>query len=130
MVVSGTVQSINGTTIYFLRDNGQPITFIDNNGTQLSVHEHLTVRLYNVNGQYALAPQNGGYNGQTGQPISGTVLLVSGSTLTLINGTVIDISQAQQRGAVYGTLRIGSSIVAEGYRGNDNVFHATSVQVQ
>lgn len=139
--VTGTIQSINGSTVYFLRDNGQPLTFIDNNGTRLSVGQRVTLRLYNYNGQYSLAPNgnnngygnngygNGGYNnGQSNRQVGGVILAVSGSTLTFINGTAIDISQAQQRGAINGNLSTGRSITAYGYVDSNNYFHATSIR--
>ncbi|GAC1652328.1 MAG: hypothetical protein NVS9B12_01600 [Vulcanimicrobiaceae bacterium] len=145
MLVSGTVQSINGTTVYFLRNNGQPLTFLDNNGTRFNVGQRVTVRLYNVNGQLALAPNgynnnggynNGGYNNggygnnpsQNNRQVNGVILAVSGSTLTFINGTSIDISQAQQRGAINGSLSIGRSIIAYGFVDQTGRFHATSIQ--
>ena len=136
--ITGTVQSINGSTVYFLQNNGQPISFIDNTNRRFYVGQRVTVRVYNNNGQYALAPvnNNNGYNngynngeyGQNTAQRSGVILAVSGSTLTFINGTSIDISQAQQRGSINGNLNIGRSVTAYGFVDGANVFHATSIQ--
>lgn len=140
ILVTGVVQQINGQTVYFLRNNGQQITFLDNTNLPLGQGQQIVnLRLYRVNGGYALAPynnynngnyngNNNNYNGQGQRAISGVVLVVVGSTLTFVNQSAIDISQAQSNGDIRVNLTPGARVTAYGYYDSANRFHAVSIR--
>jgi len=123
----GTVQSINGNTVTFLRDNGQVVTILDNNGTPLTVGQHYSLPVYSQNGQYVLGNSNGYNNGggQNDTQRSGRIAFVSGNTLTFTNGSTIDISQVN--GNTNGPLSTLRDITAHGYVSN-GVFYARSIR--
>ncbi|MDQ6930816.1 MAG: hypothetical protein M3126_09155 [Candidatus Eremiobacteraeota bacterium] len=140
VLVTGVVEQIDGQTIYFRRDNGQTLTFIDNTNLPLGRGQRIVnLRLYRVRGGYALAPynnynngnyngSNNPYNGQGQRAISGVVLVVVGSTLTFVNQSAIDISQAQSRGDIRVNLTPGARVTAYGYYDSGNRFHAVSIR--
>ncbi|MFN2527830.1 MAG: hypothetical protein ABR584_03840 [Candidatus Baltobacteraceae bacterium] len=127
--LNGTVDSINGNVVTFRLDNGQVVTILDNNGTQLSPNQHYSLRVYSQNGQYVLGNSNGYNNGGNGQYGSdrrtGTIAIVSGNTLTFTNGSTIDISQVN--GNTNGSLSTFRSITAYGYVSN-GVFYAQYIR--
>ena len=130
--ISGIVTGINGNMVNFQLDNGQTITVLDNNGTQLNVGEHYRLRGNFQNGQFVLGGNsynngNNGYN--NGQSVSGNIVAVGNGTVTLLGvpPVTINVQQAINNNAVYGSLSIGRHITAYGYYSN-NIFYATSIQ--
>ena len=128
--ISGTVTGINGNMVNFQLDNGQTITVLDNNGTQLNVGQHYRLRGNYQNGQFVLGGNNynnGGYN--NGQTVSGNIVAIGNGTVTLLGvpPVTVNVQQANNNNATNGALSIGRHITAYGYYSN-NVFYATSIQ--
>ena len=127
--ISGTVTGINGNLVNFQLDNGQTITVLDNNGTQLNVGQHYRLRGHYQNGQFVLGG-NGYNNGNNNnQSVSGNIVAVGNGTVTLLGvpPVTINVQQAINNNATNGSLSIGRHITAYGYYSN-NIFYATSIQ--
>lgn len=143
--ISGTVVGINGNVVGFQLDNGQTISILDNNGTQLNVGQHYRLRGNYQNGQFVLGGNgynNGGYNNNGGNnnggynnngngnaSVSGNIVATGNGTITLLGvpPVVINVQQAINNNATNGSLSIGRHVTAYGYYSN-NVFYATSIQ--
>jgi len=127
--ISGTVTAVNGTSATVRLDNGQYVN-VQENGTQLNVGQH-----YNLNGCYQNnvfvlgCYANNNYPGGNNQQISGTILSVSGNTLTLLGipPVRVDISRAISNGQVSGQLTPLRHVTIYGYYQN-GAFYATSVR--
>lgn len=130
--ISGTVIGINGITAQFRLDDGRTIS-VDEAGTPLSIGQHYSLRgcyqggtfVVNCNGSAA----NGGGSGYNQQQVSGTILSVNGSIVTLaaLPPVRIDVGQAQANGRVYVALTPAQHITAYGYSQN-GTFFATSIR--
>ena len=132
--ISGIVTGVNGNVVSFQLDNGQTITVLDNNGTQLNVGQHYRLRGNYQNGQFVLGGNNynnGGYNNgyNNGQSVSGNIVAIGNGTVTLLGvpPVTINVQQAVNNNATNGSLSIGRHITAYGYYAN-NIFYATSIQ--
>lgn len=132
--ISGTVTAVNGNSATVRLDNGQYVQ-VQENGTWLNVGQH-----YNLNGCYQNSVfvlgcntnnnyPNNNYPGGNNQQISGTVLSVSGNTLTLVGipPVKVDISRAISNGQVSGQLTPFRHVTIYGYYQN-GAFYATSVR--
>jgi uncharacterized membrane protein len=132
--ISGTVLGVSGNIVSFRLDNGQVVSLVDNNGTQLNAGQHYRLRGAYQNGQFVLGATNGGnYSGNGGNhnatSVSGNIVAVGTGTITLLGvpPLVINVQQALNNNATNGSLSVGRHVTAYGYYSN-NVFYATSIQ--
>lgn len=131
--VSGTVLSVSGNIVSFRLDNGQVVSLLDNNGTQLNVGQHYRLRGAYQNGQFVLGAATSGNDqnrgGQNATSVSGNIVAVGTGTITLLGvpPLVINVQQALNNNATNGSLSVGRHVTAYGYYSN-NVFYATSIQ--
>jgi hypothetical protein len=126
--ISGTVTAVNGTNATVRLDNGQIVT-VRENGTQLNVGQHVNLNGCYQNGVFVLGCYaNNNYPTGNSQQISGTILSVSGNTLTLagIPPVSIDISRAIANGQVNGQLTPLRHVTISGSYQN-GAFYATSI---
>jgi len=127
--ISGTVIGVNGNIARVRLDNGQVISVAEN-GQALTIGQHYTLNgCYNGNVFVLGCSTNGNFPGGANNQISGTILSVSGNSLTLVGlpPTTINISQALSSGNTNGPLVLGRHITAMGYYQN-GTFYATSIQ--
>ena len=127
--ISGTVTAVNGNMATVRLDNGQYVT-VQENGTVLNVGQHVNLNGCYQNNVFVLGCYaNNNYPSGNNQQISGTILSVSGNTLTLagIPPVTIDISQAVANGQVNGQLTPLRHVTIYGYYQN-GAFFATSVR--
>lgn len=131
--IGGTVLGVNGNVVSFRLDNGQVISVLNTNGTQLNVGQHYRLRGAYQNGQFVLgASGNGNYNnggGQNTTSVSGNIVAIGNGTISLLGvpPIVVNVQQAVNNNATNGALTVGRHVTAYGYYSN-NVFYATSIQ--
>ena len=133
--ISGTVLGVSGNVVSFRLDNGQVVSILDNNGSQLNVGQHYNLRGSYQNGQFVLGGSGNYNNGGNGgyrqnAHVGGIIVGLGNGTVTIgsIPPVTIDVTQAVNRGATNGPLTVGRTITAYGYYGNNGVFFATSIQ--
>lgn len=127
--IRGTVLSVNGNSAQIRLDDGRTIA-VDTAGTQLGIGQHVSLSGCYQNGTFVVncnGVQNG--NGYGQQQVSGTILSINGSIVTLVGlpPVRVDISRAQANNAISGQLTIARSITAYGYSQN-GTFFASSIR--